>query len=301
MAPACSAPGPRRGELEGVGQQVERDALELLGIEHRRQHGRRDDRVGQIALRRQGLEGLGQHAQQRGQIDRLAAQVHLAGVEPGQVEQVVDVLEQRRGAAPHQLQLAPLHRGQVDAAGEQLVGRTQDQRQRGAQLVADVGEQVALELVHLPHGVEQALQLGVLARHLGLGQLLCGDVAALGEQEGHPPAVVAHRQQREVDHDGAVAGGLAIDLQVAADELTRAGAAHEIALLLDRLARDLEPARLPERPAADVLQPQAGPFERGTVDLQRAALGIQQADELVHRVEHDAGELLAPGLRVVAR
>ncbi len=120
--------------------------------------------------------------------------------------------------------------------GQQLVGGPQDQRQRRAQLVADVGEQVALELVHLPHGVEQALQLGVLARHLGLGQLLGGDVAALGEQEGHPPAVVAHRQQREVDHDGAVAGRLAVDLQVAADELAAARAAHEVALLLDRLA-----------------------------------------------------------------
>ena len=47
---------------------------------------------------------------------------------------------------------------------DQPLRGTEDQRQRRAQLVADVGEELRLDLVELADALEQALQLDVLLR-----------------------------------------------------------------------------------------------------------------------------------------
>lgn len=209
------------------------------------------------------------------------------------------MLEQRGGAALDDPQLPLLHLRQVGGRVQQALDRPQDQRQRGAQLVADVGEEVALELVELADALQQRFQFRVLARDLGFGLLFGGDVAALGQQKDHLALLVPHGQQGEVHHDGLVACGLPVDLHVAADELATTRAPDEFALLLGDFARDLEPTCLPERPTADVVHRHTGAFERGPVDLQRAAINVQQTNELVHRIQHDTRELLALGLRGV--
>lgn len=285
-------------ELERIRQQVQQHPLELFRIDLGSERLGRRHHVGDRALRHQRMELVGDRADEFRQVDPRIPGFELSRVEPRQVEKVVHVLEQGRRVAVHDLQLASLRIGEV-VGGQQLLGRAEDQRQRRAQLVADVGEQIALELVELPDSVEQALQLGVLARHLRLDLLLGRDVAAFGEQEDDRAAVIPHRQQREVDEDRLVAGRLAVDLHVAADEFPAAGPADVVALRLRGLARDLEPARLPERLALDVFEADAGPLQRGAIDLERVAVAVEQADELVHLVEHDARELLAPRLLVV--
>ncbi|EWS63386.1 hypothetical protein Y695_03382 [Hydrogenophaga sp. T4] len=236
---------------------------------------------------------------QRRQVELRVVQVHAPGVQFGQIQQVVDVFEQGGGVALYHAELAPLRVRQVAARAQQLFGRTQDQGQWCAQFVADVGEEVGFLLVQLADAGEQAFEFGVLARDLVLGALLRGDVAALGQKEHHVPIVVPHRQQREVHHNGFVSRRLAKDLQVAADELAAPSAANEVARQFGDFARHLEPACLPERFATDVGQVHARAFKRCAVDLQCAPLGIQQTDELVHRVQHNARELFALSLRRV--
>ena len=96
------------------------------------------------------------------------------------VEQVVDVLEQHPRVARDDLRRSrrcvSAHRAVVV---DQPLRRAENQRQRRAQLVADVGEELRLDLVELADALEQALQLDVLLRDLPLLRLLLGDVAAL--------------------------------------------------------------------------------------------------------------------------
>ena len=76
-------------------------------------------------------------------VDPGIARHHLAGIDLGQIEQVVDVAEQRRRIAADDAEVAPLQLGQVVGVGEHAFGRAEDQCQRRAQLVADVGKEVA--------------------------------------------------------------------------------------------------------------------------------------------------------------
>ena len=121
-----------------------------------------------------------------------------AGLEVGDVEQVAHVPHQRPRVTFEVLEGPPLlralgHRRQQPAHG------TEDQRQRPAELVAHVGEQLALRPLEFLHPLVEPAQLLVLARQLLPGALLLGDVAALGQEEHHPPRVIPDRLQREVD------------------------------------------------------------------------------------------------------
>ncbi|MNQ10540.1 hypothetical protein D3C85_233810 [compost metagenome] len=91
------------------------------------------------------------------------------------------MLEQRRGITLDDPEVAPLQLVEIRPTGENGLDRAEDQSQRRAQLMADIGEEVALQFVHVPDLVEQPLQLFVLPRDLGFGVLLLGDVAAFGE------------------------------------------------------------------------------------------------------------------------
>ena len=85
-----------------------------------------------------------------GEVDRLEAASSLPGLEAGEVEQGVDELEQPLAVAPHQLDALALDVVQrVAGVGERVLGRAEQQRQRGAELVADVGEELGLGPVEL--------------------------------------------------------------------------------------------------------------------------------------------------------
>ena len=64
---------------------------------------------------------------------------------------------------------------------------------------------------------------------------------------------------------------------------------------------DLPPEGGPERLALDVGELDADGVERDLVDFEHRALGVQQADELHHRVQRDARELLPVTLARIAR
>ena len=147
--------------------------------------------------------------------------------------------------------------------------------------------------------VEQLLQFFILARDLGFGVLLRGDVAAFGKQKHDLAVLVLNGQERKVDGDRLLASGLTVDFHVAAHELAQARSANELPQVVLGLLRDGPPAGPPERFSLNVMQADTRSIERGLVDLKDHAVRVQQAHKLVHLIQHDARELLPVGLEIV--
>ena len=173
---------------------------------------------------------------------------------------------------------------------------TEDERQRRPQLVADVGKELCLDLVELADALEQALQLDVLLRNLALLRLLLGDVTPFAGEEHDLALIVLHGHDRGVDDDRHRAVGAREERRVPADELALQCARDGVAYALIDVRRHLPPERGPERLALDVGQLEADRVERDLIDLEDGSLGVEQPDELHHRVEGDPRDLLAVAL-----
>ncbi len=138
----------RRGELEGVGEQVGGDDLGLVGVEG----GIRDlvqplgEQPDAAPLGVRSGRG-GQLGQQPSQIARRGLQAQPAGLQLGAVQQGVDLAQQAPRVGGHGLQQgAPVV---VVVRGQQGLQGAEHQGQGRAQLVADVGEEAGLGLVQL--------------------------------------------------------------------------------------------------------------------------------------------------------
>ena len=160
-------------ELERVGDQVEDDLLPQV-----RRHV---DGLGQRRAVHRELEARALHGgaeagrrvlRQRGQVRGHEALLLGARLQLRQVQERVHQLEQAPGVAVHPLHLlADLVRQGARTPGEQVLRGAQHQRQRRAELVADVGEELRLEPVQLAQ---------LLVRH---AQLLVGLLDLLGAPE----------------------------------------------------------------------------------------------------------------------
>ena len=114
-----------------------------------------------------GLEALGHRPGQRRAVDGLGVERELPGLEPGQVEQVLDQALEAAGLAPDDAH------GPGDVVGGAVgdgVGVAPDRRQRGAQLVGHRQQELALEtpgptevLAQGVDGLGQLRELGVVA------------------------------------------------------------------------------------------------------------------------------------------
>ena len=125
---------------------------------------------------------------QRGEVGRLVDGPDPPGLDPGEVEQRVDQLLEPQGVAVDDFQSARAPPGSASVgAGEQLLDRAEHQRQRRAELVADVGEERGLGAVQLGQrlGPPPLLLVGAGVGDGG------GDVA--GQQVEEPPVVVVER------------------------------------------------------------------------------------------------------------
>ena len=168
---------------DGVLEQVGEGALELgrVGAERR-----------QLGVERQphrlaaGADRVPRRLQQPRQIDRLAARLGVPGLQPRDVEQVLDQAREPLALLDHRLaQLVALLGG--DAGRVEGGAGGDDRGQRRAQVVGDRAQQRGLQLVAAPqrpgldrlrlHAVALARQLlqlgqrpvGLLAAALGLG------------------------------------------------------------------------------------------------------------------------------------
>ena len=132
------------GELDGVADQVEQHLAQPAGVA--------DQGVGHVRLHvvdqlqplpvgphGQGPQGVADRRSQReiGQV-----QLELAGLDLGEVEQVVDDAQQVVGGGLDRFQALPLVLGQGRVEGQ--LGHAEDGVHGGADLVADVGQELVL-------------------------------------------------------------------------------------------------------------------------------------------------------------
>jgi hypothetical protein len=152
-------------ELERVGDEVEHDPLPHLPV-HARDHRavRAPDHERDAGAVGRGAEHAREVGREGREIGRLRQRLGAAALDAGELEQVVDELLQAQRVAEHDAQPLPLL--VVDRLGERIFGRPQDQRQRRAELVADVGEEVGLGAVELGERLGP-LALGLARPHAG--------------------------------------------------------------------------------------------------------------------------------------
>ncbi len=148
-APDVKAHGAMGGELECIAEQVIGDLLELaaVGAQGRRQAGVDVQREAQALFRGNMRKRAPQPLRQVGQRQVLDHQFHLAGLDLGQVENVVDQVQQAVAGVVDDARRFDLF--VVEVAGV-VVGQAarQDQQavQRRAQLVRHVGQELGLVL-----------------------------------------------------------------------------------------------------------------------------------------------------------
>ena len=155
-------------ELQGVGDVVVEDLLELAGVGH----DRRDERVDapddlDALLGGQRAQGVADLPDDGAGLDRLRTELDLAGLHLGQVEDVVDELQEMPGAGEDVAEeLLVLGGDRPHLAVVHELGEADDAVQRRAELVRHVRQELALEPVGLLQPLVLLLQLLVLALQL---------------------------------------------------------------------------------------------------------------------------------------
>ena len=137
-------------------------------------------------------------AAQRIQRDRLRRRLRLGTVLPGQREQLLDQMGRAVDALPELLQR--LRAGGVVRRAPQRLQLQLQRRQRRAQLMRRVGDEVLLLLEGLPHAVQQAVEFGDQRLDLG-GEVLVVDRRQVLRRAARQ--LLAHplqRRQRMRDH-----------------------------------------------------------------------------------------------------
>jgi hypothetical protein len=157
----AAADRPARGdELASVRQEVQEDALHPVGVGLRGHVRRRVHDEPDAPLPTEAVEVRGDQADDRSQVDVAPPDGHLPGFELRHVEEVVDAAEEGAGVAEDDLQIPPASIA-GSGRGEDLLGRPDDERERRAELVAHVGEEVGLQLIELLRRRIETLELGV--------------------------------------------------------------------------------------------------------------------------------------------
>ncbi|MFM2208861.1 MAG: hypothetical protein RIQ96_504 [Pseudomonadota bacterium] len=152
-----------RRELHRVAQQVQQHLPQPRRVAHQAQR----HVGGQLALQRHALalRGEGQCLQravhQLAQLQRRALQLHLPGLDLGEVEDVVDDRQQRLRRLLHHVQIFTRLPGQIGL--ERQRGHTHDAVHRRADLVAHGGKEHRLGAVGLLRIVARLLQRGLAA------------------------------------------------------------------------------------------------------------------------------------------
>ena len=287
------------GELEGVGQEVEDDLLPHLTIEP---HGLGDRRALDDEVQPRSLDGRTERAAQvggqRGDVHRLVDGVGTPGLDPREIEQRVDELEEPHAVALRRQQLLALGGRQIRRA-EHVFERPQHERERGPELVAHVAEELRLG------PIERGQRVGPLALlhvSVGVGQdrrdLTGQDVveAAIGVVEPPPRAhrgdehtddgLARHQRerQRSVRRIGPRAARQPLQsAEVVDDDGSRR--CHHLTDGPPRIVAD-------ERERGRALDPSAGGDEPGV-----AAIVLDQVEQRERHVRIVGGERLGRELR----
>ena len=175
LRPGAYAHGHRAlvAELDRVADQVEQDLAELAAVALHRVGQRGIDLGHQREPAHRGARALHREdvVYRVAQAERHVVDVHAAGLDAGEVEHVLEQLEQQYGRGAHLRLILRALGGGAGVLDE--LEQAEDARERGAQLVADGAEEGGLGAVGLFGGVAGAGVVGGLAgeRGVGLAQL----------------------------------------------------------------------------------------------------------------------------------
>jgi hypothetical protein len=149
-----------RGELQGVEEKIQGDLFELVAI------GKNVAKLGvgmgfkrDVFFAGHLADGTGDAVHEIHDGQRFGLDLQPAGLEADDFEQVVDQLEQAHAVGVHGLE--HLLRGDIHGLAEFLdehLERPEQEGERRAELVADIGEEAALELVELDEFVVRLLE-----------------------------------------------------------------------------------------------------------------------------------------------
>ena len=159
------------GELQRIGDEVAQDLDHLLLIgQHQRQLGRVAEQQIHRRVGEQGAQGAAQRGEDAVHAELHRLHIHLAGLHLGQVQQVVDHVQQALGRFADVLHLSLLLRVQVAVhAVHQQAGQGQDRVQRCAELMAHVGQEARLGIAHAAQLLGFLFQFGVQGHHAAVG------------------------------------------------------------------------------------------------------------------------------------
>ena len=141
-------PPPGGRVVEGVCDEVGQNALDTVGVPENDGGGRRrlDPQVDSPCLRCR-LRPLPDRPRERRQVEGGHVEAQAPHVDPRQVQQLADVLEQTRRVSPHHVEKGSLlHCRRLQ---EQLLDGGEDQGQRRPELMGDIGEEVVVEPAHV--------------------------------------------------------------------------------------------------------------------------------------------------------
>jgi hypothetical protein len=130
-------------ELHRVAQQIEEDPPNLFGIDlHRQAFGGFDGESKRLGFRR-GLEMRGCEAQEAGEVGSLIADLHLTRLQPCDVQQVIDVLQEHAGerelSAPATYEHCQRHSdGHIGQADQRIGDHVQPDQPRLPQVAVPV-------------------------------------------------------------------------------------------------------------------------------------------------------------------
>ena len=189
--------GSRVGrEPEGVREEVRDDSLELGGVDLGGHVLARVDDERDPALEGDDFEQRGDAAHEGREFDGLVDRSERAGLEPRGRQQVLDQPELHARVPRGHLEVVPLE-VRRSAASQHAVEHAEHERERRAQLVADVGDEASLEAVDLLKAVEQLAALV-------LGALALGHVLRDSEEVKRPALLVLDRHLLGVEQPRAL-------------------------------------------------------------------------------------------------
>ena len=276
------------GELDRVGDQVHQHLAQPGTVADDAARHRVVDPVRQIHTLFAGgaatqVERIVQACRE---LERLALQVNLARFQPRKIEDAVDQRQQGFAAGPNDARKLLLSRGQRRL--QQQIAHADDRVQRGANLVAHVGQEFGLGPVAGVGGVACSDQLG-------LGALARRDVAGNAQQAGATPLRVAHGH---LDQFVVLnRASLAVDQPVFVHQGRGAGHGHEVGIAVFRAVTLAE--QLHCRLADDLLlcQPMLALVRR--IGQEVDPVGVLEPDAVGDVVDQRAQHGLPVGQRLL--
>ena len=171
QADRADGDGAGLGEFQRVRDEVAQDLRQfrLIG-EHQASALGRAEAQAQLFRHQQRAQHAAQRAEHIGHVEADRAHFHLAGLDLGQVEQVIHQVVQRDRSLQDEVDLLVLFGRQlaVDPVQQQLRERA-DRAQRGAEFVAHIRQEARLHLVGAAQVVGFFIQLGVQGNHAAVG------------------------------------------------------------------------------------------------------------------------------------